>query len=145
MFLGKHASRMDDKGHFSAPSIFQGQLSGGAYIIQGFDRNLLVLTPIAFEEIYRKVSAQNLADPLARLLLRMILGTAHELELDKNGFITLPRDLKDFAQITRELLLIGQGDYFEVWQPDLWEKQEIQIRDAAMNSSRFSTLMVTTR
>ena len=145
LFLGKHASTLDKKGRFPAPSIFQGQLSRGAYIIQGFDRNLLVLTPNAFGEIYRKISAQNLADPLARLLLRMILGTAHELDLDKNGYITLPKELKKFARVGRDVLLVGQGDYFEVWQPDLWERQEVQIRDAATNSSRFATLVVTTR
>ncbi len=55
------------------------------YITQGFDRNLQVLTAGAFQEIYRKVISLNIADPLARLLLRLILGTATELGMDNNN------------------------------------------------------------
>ena len=67
------------------PSSFRGQLSGGAYLTQGFDRNLQVLTSSAFQEIYRTVVSLNIANPLARLLLRLVLGTAQELGVDANG------------------------------------------------------------
>jgi transcriptional regulator MraZ len=142
LFLGKHAGTLDEAGRFSTPSAFKEDLSGGIYITQGFDRNVLVLTTGAFQEIYRSVRSLNVADPLVRLLQRLVLGTAHESGADPNGYITVPGDLKDFADLHEDILLVGQGDYFEIWSPDLWNKQEIQIRDAETNSGRFSTLTI---
>ncbi|MGE5250364.1 MAG: division/cell wall cluster transcriptional repressor MraZ [Bacteroidota bacterium] len=145
MFLGKYASKLDQESRFVAPSNYGGQLVGGAFLIRGFDRNLVVLNRTAFEEVCRRISSQNIADPLTRLLLRLILSSAHELEPDQSGRISIPGELKEFADIGDDILLIGQGDYFELWQPSLWEKQELQLRDALTNSSRFSALMVATR
>ena len=99
----------------------------------------------AFQELHRRVMSLNLADPLTRLLLRMILGTASEIKMDKSGFIVIPSELKDYADLHEEILLIGQGEYFEIWAPDLWSKQEIQLKDVEANSSRFSTLTVAIR
>ncbi len=145
MFLGKHASTLDQKSRFTAPPVYQQELESGAYILQGFERNLLVLTPGAFETMVQTMTAQNLADPLVRSLLRMTLGTAQPVSLDKSSRLALPGDLKEFAQLEGDVVLVGQGDFFEVWQPDLWEEQETLLRDAVTNSSRFSTLNITTR
>jgi MraZ protein len=145
VFLGKYSSTIDQQTRFLAPANYGKQLTSGLYMIQGFDRNLVVLPSSAFEEVYRKVSSQNIADPLARMLLRLTLSSAHEIEFDEKAYITIPSDLRDFAQIHDQVLVVGQGDYFELWQPDLWEEQEIQLRDIGANASRFSTLTVTTR
>ncbi len=110
---------------------------------QGFDRNLQVLTADAFREIYRIVISLNIANPVARALLRMILGTAHESTVDANGDLTLPEELKDFANLNKDIFLIGQGEYFEIWSPDQWDRQEAQLRDAETNANRFSALTVT--
>ena len=145
MFLGKYSIALDDKNRFLLPASFRKNLSGGFYIAQGFDHNLWVLTLGAFESIYRKMSSLNLADPLARMLLRMILSTAHEIEADQDGNIIIPTELKEFAKIKQTVLIIGQGDYFEIWETTSWAKQESQLRDAKTNSSRFSSLSVATR
>ena len=145
MFLGKYASVLDSKNRLSVPSAFSDKVLDGVYMTQGFDRNLLVLTTDAFEEIYRRVKSLNIADPLARLLLRMILSTADRVETDKDGFITIPVELIRFANLDKEVLFIGQGDYFEIWSPGLWRKQEAQLNDADTNATRFSTLTIATR
>ena len=145
MFFGKFSRTLDARGRFSVPSSFREPLSGGAYLTQGFDRNLQVLTIDAFQEIYRTVVSLNIANPLARLLLRLILGTAHELGMDAEGQMTVPEELKEFANLHDDILLIGQGEYFEIWSPELWDKQEAQLRDAEANAGRFSALTVTTR
>ena len=121
------------------------QLAGGAFMTQGFDRNLQVLTANAFQEIYRRVTSLNIADPLARLLLRLILGTATEMGVDKSNHLMIPENLKEYANLQGNILLVGQGDYFEIWSPDLWTRQEVQLRDAETNSARFSLLTVATR
>ena len=145
MFLGKYSSRLDKYNRLSTPFQFREELSNRSYITQGFDRNLLVLTRDAFQEIYRRVVSLNIADPLARVLLRLILGTAHEVHMDKNGHLPIPDELKEFANLHEDILLVGQGDYFEIWSADLWNNQETQLKDADTNSSRFSKLTVATR
>ena len=112
---------------------------------QGFDRNLQVLTASAFQEIYRRVTSLNIADPLARLLLRLILGTATEMGVNKSNHLMIPENLKEYANLQQNILLVGQGDYFEIWAPDLWARQETLLRDAETNSARFSLLTVATR
>jgi MraZ protein len=144
LFLGKFSTSLEPKNLFSVPTAFRAQLSNRMYITQGFDRNLQVLTEDAFQEIYRRVVSLNIADPLARLLLRLVLGTAAELGMDNNNLI-IPENLKEFANLQDEILLIGQGDYFEIWAPELWNKQETQLRDAEANSARFSALTVSIR
>lgn len=145
MFLGKYTSILDAKNRLSVPSPFREQILDGVFMTQGFDRNLLVLTTGAFEEIYRRVKSLNIADPLARLLLRMILSTADRSGADNDGYITIPAELIEFANLNKEVLFIGQGDYFEIWSVDLWHKQEVQLQDADSNATRFSTLTVATR
>ena len=145
MFLGKSSTTIDPKNRFSVPAAFRTQLSGGAFMTQGFDRNLQVLTASAFQEIYRRVTSLNIADPLARLLLRLILGTATEMGVDKSNHLMIPENLKEYANLQVNILLVGQGDYFEIWAPDLWARQETQLRDAETNSARFSLLTVATR
>jgi MraZ protein len=145
LFLGKYSRTLDSKGRFSLPSSFREQISDGAYITQGFDRNLQVITSRAFQEVYRKVMSLNVADPLARLLLRLILGTATRLGTESSNHLSIPGDLKDFANLKEDIFLIGQGDYFEIWSPTLWEEQQAKIGDAETNSTRFITLSVAMR
>ena len=145
MFLGKLSTTIDPKNRFSVPAAFRMQLAGGAFMTQGFDRNLQILTASAFQEIYRRVTSLNIADPLARLLLRLILGTATEMGVDKSNQLIIPENLKEYANLQGNILLVGQGDYFEIWAPDLWARQETQLRDAETNSARFSLLTVATR
>ena len=145
MFLGKLSTTLDPNNRFLVPGAFRAQLAGSAYLTQGFDRNLQVLTADAFQAIYRRVTSLNIADPLARLLLRLILGTATELGMGKNNRLMIPADLKNFANLHEDLVLVGQGDYFEIWSPEQWAGQETQLRDAETNSARFSLLTVATR
>ncbi len=140
MFFGQYRYSFDDKDGLMVPARFRELLVEGAFVTQGFDRNLVILTPEAFQEIYQLIMALNIADPLARFLLRMVLGNAAELEVDESGRVVLPKHLREFANLAAEAVLIGQGDYFEVWAPALWSQQEANLQDAEANGMRFVTL-----
>jgi MraZ protein len=140
LFLGQYRYSFDDKDRLMIPARFRELLADGAFVTQGFDRNLVILTPVAFQEIYQLIMALNIADPLARFLLRMFLGNATQLEVDESGRIVLPGNLREFANLAGEAVLIGQGDYFEVWAPAFWSQQETHLQDAEANAMRFVTL-----
>jgi len=144
VFLGKHPIRFEEQSRFQAPADFRKDLAGGFFMFQGFDRNLMVFPVKAFEGIYQSISSQNLADPQVRVLLRLILGSAHKLDMNEQGNITIPQVLKEYASLNGKALLVGQGDFFEIWEPTSWEKQENQLKDAETNPARFSSLTVVT-
>jgi MraZ protein len=140
MFLGKHYSTINNQSRMQIPAAAVKVVSGSVYITQGFDRNLWVLSQDAFEEIYKKITSLNLTDPLARTLLRMILGGAAASEIDESGELTIPDHLRQFAQLETEVIIIGQGDYFEVWAPEFWNQQEDNLQNVDLNTDRFMTL-----
>jgi len=145
LFLGKYFCGLDKEYRFLTPEGFRRYLSDDVYITQGFDQNLWVLSQEAFREVYKKLGYLNIADPLARLLFRLILGAATESGLTKQGYLKIPDGLRSYAKIMDEVLLIGQGDYFEIWSPELWDMQEAKLRKTESNAERFSAFEVTTR
>lgn len=140
MFLGQFQHNLDDKGRLMIPARFRELLAAGAFITQGFDRCLMVMTDTYFREVYERISAMNLADPMARLLRRLILSNAYPVEIDKVGRILLPQNLRQSILLEGEAILAGQGDYFEVWNPAEWNAQMAQLQDIETNNQRFATL-----
>jgi MraZ protein len=141
MFLGQFQHNLDDKGRLMIPARFRELLEGGAFITQGFDKCLMVMTEAYFKQVYERIEAMNLADPTARLLRRLILSNAYGVEPDKVGRILVPQNLRAFLEITSgELVVAGQGEYFEVWTPAEWGGQMALLQDVEANNARFSTL-----
>ena len=141
MFLGQFQHNLDDKGRLMIPARFRELLEGGAFITQGFDKCLMVMTEAYFKQVYERIESMNLADPTARLLRRLILSNAYPVEVDKIGRILMPQNLRAFLGIENgELVLAGQGEYFEVWTPAQWSEQMAQLQDTEANNQRFSTL-----
>ena len=141
MFLGQFQHNLDDKGRLMVPARFRELLEGGAFITQGFDKCLMVMTESYFKQVYERIDAMNLADPTTRLLRRLILSNAYPVAADKVGRIVVPPNLRTFLGIENgELVVAGQGEYFEVWMPALWSEQMQQLQDADANNARFSTL-----
>jgi len=140
MLLGQYRLFLDDQHRLVLPEAFRQQLQVGAYVTCGFERNLLIMSEKEFESIYQKVAGLNLADPLARLMQRLLLGNASRLETGPDGRVRLPNELLALAGLEKEIVLVGQGEYCEAWAPVEWEKQASILREAAANSARFAQL-----
>jgi MraZ protein len=140
MFLGHFQHNLDDKGRLMIPARFRELLAAGAFITQGFDKCLMVMTDVYFKEVYDRISAMNLADPMARLLRRLILSNAYPVEADKVGRILIPQNLRQVITLDGEAIVAGQGEYFEVWTPDAWNEQMAQLQDLETNDQRFAML-----
>lgn len=145
MFLNQYHHSFDDKGRLTIPAKFRILPEEGAYVIQGLDRNLMVLPPEVFKVVYERLMAMSLTDPSARLLRRVILGNALQVTPDGAGRILLTPNLREFAGLENEVVFVGQGDYFEIWSPGLWQEQETLVNDAETNAQRFATLDLKTR
>jgi MraZ protein len=141
MFLGQYQHSLDEKGRLMIPARYRDLLAAGAFITQGFDRCLMVMTDAYFQDMYVRINSMNMADPAARMLRRLILSNAYSVDLDKVGRILVPQNLREFLGISNgELILAGQGEYFEVWTPAEWQAQMDKLQDVEANEQRFSTL-----
>ena len=141
MFLGQFQHNLDDKGRLMVPARYRDLLAAGAYITQGFDKCLMVMTEEHFNEVYAILSGLNMADQSARMLRRLILSNAYPVEVDRVGRILVPQNLREFLGVASgELIVAGQGEYFEVWTPAEWKSQMDILHDAEANAQRFATL-----
>lgn len=140
MFLGQYTHSIDGKGRLTIPVRYREELIDGAYISQGFERNLMVLTGAAFELISKRVNEMSITDPTARQLKRLIFATADRVELDRAGRIRIPQFLRDIAGLDAETVVVGAGDFFEIWAPDAWSPQAATLQDTEANTQRFAAL-----
>ncbi len=141
MFFGQFYHNLDDKGRLTVPSRFREFLnSGGAFVMQGFDQNLMVFPAPTFAIISRRVQQMNMTDPTARLLRRLLYSNTDHVEMDKAGRFLLPQFLRQFASLQVNVVVVGSGDYFEIWSPEAWTAQTDLLQDAQANAHRFSAL-----
>ncbi len=140
MFLGRYEHAIDEKGRITIPVRYRELLEDGAFVCQGFDKNLMVLTAASFERISERVSQISLTDPSARQLRRLIFSSAERCEFDRAGRLLLPQFLRENACLQEEAILIGVGSYFEIWSPQLWAQQNEQLQNAETTAERFAGL-----
>ncbi len=120
MFLGQYRHNIDTKGRLTIPARYRELLEEGAYITQGFDQNLMVLTAPNFETLTYSVNQMSITDPTARELKRLLFSTADRADLDKNGRILVPQFLREQTGVDGEATLVGVGDYFEICPVAAW-------------------------
>lgn len=142
MFLGQFYHNLDDKGRLTMPARFRELLAvdDGAYLLRGFDQNLMLLTAESFNVVSERINHMSMTDPTARLLRRLIFSGTAPVDFDKAGRVLLPQYLRDAAGIEGEAVIVGAGDYVEIWSPRLWAAQTDQLNDVNVTADRFAAL-----
>ena len=143
MFFGQFDHNLDDKGRLTIPSQYRDLLEVRAYITQGFDDNLMVIQGEEFDSLYHKIKLMNVADSHARDLSRMLFGNAVKLEMDKAGRVLIPPFLREAANLTTSVKLVGMGPYFEIWSMENWGAKAAIMNDGAERADRFKDLDLT--
>lgn len=138
MFLGQYTHTIDSKNRLIIPVRFRTLLSSGAYVTQGFDRNLMVYTTESFRLLAERASAISMTNPEARAIRRVIFGGAAEASLDSTGRILIPHYLRSYAELDSEITIVGAGEYFELWSSEIWIQVLASITDPDVNAQRFA-------
>ncbi|MEW6568121.1 MAG: division/cell wall cluster transcriptional repressor MraZ [Chloroflexota bacterium] len=138
MFLGQYTHAIDAKGRLTIPVRYRATLAAGAYVSQGFDRNLFVYTTENFQRLAQRASMLTATNPEARAVRRVIFGGATEVALDNAGRILIPPFLRDYAQLDGDTTIVGAGDYFEIWNAAAWSKELASVTDPESNARRFT-------
>ena len=140
MFLGQYQHSLDDKGRLTIPAKFRDLLADGAFVTQGFDRNLRLVTEPAFKALADKLNHLSTTDQSIRQLRRLLFANASQIELDRIGRVLLPQFLRDFANLDGEAIIVGVGEAIEIWSPENWQLQIDELQDAEANARRFDEL-----
>lgn len=124
MFRGLATLNLDSKGRMAIPTRYREGLlrycNGQMVVTVDHDHCLLLYTLPDWEEIERKLVRLPSFNKQARRLQRLLIGHATECEMDANGRILLPPALREFAGLDKNVVLIGQGNKFEVWAEEKW-------------------------
>lgn len=138
MFLGRYQHSIDDKGRLIIPARFRELLSNGAFITQGFDGNLMVLTTESFNAISQKVRTMSITDPRARLFKRFLFSSGEQVDVDRSGRILIPQFLRQSAGLDGEVVIVGVGEHFEIWSSEQWQEQARQIEEVKEQADLFT-------
>jgi MraZ protein len=144
MFTGRFEHSIDEKGRMTFPARFREDLGEeGGFLTLGFDQNLIVYTAANFTKISQHLNQLSLTDDNARVLRRLIFSNAVQVEYDKAGRILIPQFLRLAAGLETAAMVVAAGVYFEIWSPERWAEQEIQLNDPKLNAQRYAALNLT--
>ncbi|MBA2278460.1 MAG: division/cell wall cluster transcriptional repressor MraZ [Chloroflexia bacterium] len=121
MFLGRYSHNLDAKGRLAVPARFRETLADGVVLTRGIDRCLTLYPMSTWQPLAERVSALPLSDPNARNFRRMVFAEAVDLELDSQGRILVPPELRRYAGLEREAIVVGVNTSIEVWSPAQWQ------------------------
>ncbi len=143
MFRGGTSLSVDIKGRMAMPAKYRERLQdlcGGQLVITVDRDHCLLVYPLPeWEEIERKLVKLPSFNKQARRLQRLLIGHATECELDSAGRILLSPLLRDFAGIDKQVMLIGQGNKFELWDEATWNTRRDNWLSEAEGEEELST------
>lgn len=120
MFLGTYEPKLDDKGRIILPAKFRDQLAGGLVITRGQERCLYVFPNKTFESVLAKLQQAPMTSKEARAYTRVFLSGANDQIPDKQGRVTIPPLLRSYADLRKDLVIIGTGERVEIWDQEAW-------------------------
>lgn len=122
MFLGTHTPRLDDKGRMFLPAKFRERLAGGLVMTRGQERCLYVFSMAEFERIASSMSSNPVSSKPVRDFQRVLLSGASDEFPDKQGRVTIPPLLREYAGLSKECTVIGAGNRIEIWDTAAWNE-----------------------
>ena len=121
MYMGEYNHSIDAKGRLIIPSKFREALGDEFVVTKGLDGCLFVFDQTEWSAFEEKLKSLPITNKEARQFVRFFLAGAASMEVDKQGRILLPGVLREFADITKDVTLIGVGSRIEIWSKERWD------------------------
>jgi len=135
MFRGGFAHNFDDKGRIIIPLKFRSLLGDKFVITKGLDRCLWVFPEDGFRELDMKLKSRPMLDPDAVRLQRFFSGEAVDATTDSQGRVAIPANLREYAGIDKETMIIGAGERIEIWSRSKWDSLSDQMTDDMISAA----------
>ncbi|MFB9908258.1 division/cell wall cluster transcriptional repressor MraZ [Allokutzneria oryzae] len=121
MFLGTHNPKLDDKGRLTLPAKFRDALAGGLMVTKGQDHCLYVFPRAEFEQMARKVAEAPFTNEAVRAYQRYLFAGTDEQRPDSQGRISIVPELRRYAGLRKECVVIGAITRLEIWDSRAWQ------------------------
>ncbi|MBI5037131.1 MAG: division/cell wall cluster transcriptional repressor MraZ [Candidatus Kerfeldbacteria bacterium] len=137
MFIGEYHHSIDEKGRLAVPVKFRRDLQKGAVVTRGLDNCLFLYTATEWKELADKLAKLPISKANTRAFARLMLAGAMDVEIDSQGRIVVPDYLRQYATVSKKVVIAGLYNRLEIWDEDAWnrykagtEKQSGDIAEA---------------
>lgn len=127
MFIGQYQNNIDDKGRLTVPAKYREKLANKFVVARGFEGCLAAYPLDKWDQLANKLASLPSTKKEARAYSRMVLSSAVDVEFDKMGRINLPQHLIALAVLQKKCIIVGVGDYFEIWDEATWHNYNESI------------------
>jgi MraZ protein len=133
-FTGEYRHTIDAKGRLIVPSRLRDELEDGLVVLTIWpDGCISFWSGEGWRELEARLLEQRRSDPGARSTIRNIAASAHTDRVDRQGRIGVPAHLREFASITRDVVVIGALDHGEIWSPDKWDPEQAKVEEGRLD------------
>ena len=119
--MGEYLHTIDDKGRLILPAKFRDELGDSFIVTKGLDNCLFVYDMKEWAILETKLKQLPLAKPEARAFVRFFFSGGAEVACDKQGRVLLPNNLREYAHIDKDVVVIGVSNRIEIWNKDTWD------------------------
>ncbi len=132
-FRGTYEHTVDDRGRVAIPARYRHEFAEGLVLTRSPDGCVEIYTPDGYDEMSNLVTAEPATHLKGRRLRRRVFGRSWDAELDRQGRILIPAQLREAAQLNGAVIVYGRDECLEVWNRDRWEKEleEVEATYAA--------------
>ena len=123
MFRGEYSHSIDAKGRLILPAKMREQLNETCILTRGLDTCLYVYSLEEWEKIEEDFQARPHADAASRRFARTFFGGAVDVDLDKQGRVLIPANLREYAKLSKDVVLTGVLTHIEIWDKATWDEQ----------------------
>jgi MraZ protein len=127
MLMGEYLHTIDDKGRLILPAKFREELGESFIVTKGLDSCLFVYDKKEWEILSSKLKQLPLAKPEARAFVRFFFAGGAEISCDKQGRVLLPNNLREYALLDKDVVVIGVSNRIEIWNRNKWDAYNEQI------------------
>jgi MraZ protein len=135
MFLGTHTPRLDEKGRLFLPAKYRDELAAGLVLTKGQERCLYVFPLPEFGRITEALRTAPVTAKAVRDYSRVFFASASDETPDRQGRITIPAALRDYAGLQRDCVVVGANTRLEIWDSQAWDTYLNQQEDAFSDAS----------
>jgi MraZ protein len=121
LFYGEYRHTLDTKGRLIVPSKFREGLGEKFIVTKGLDNCLFVYSMEEWETLVNKIKLLPFTDKAVRAFSRFFFAGATEIEIDKQGRINIPPNLREYAELQKEVYVIGVSTRVELWNKERWD------------------------
>jgi len=130
MFIGEYHHTIDEKGRTSLPSKFRAGLSSGCVVTRGLDRCLWIYPADEWQKLAEKIADLPITQKNARSFSRLMLAGAVDALPDRVGRINLPSYLRNYAELKKDVAIVGVYNRIEIWPAEVWENFKKEMEDS---------------